>query len=137
MTPNRVFFPQASLDRWISEGRVDLVGSELLLHGSQRRYRVIEGVHVLREVTGNVDTYDLIGRVKSQSYLVELGAEMLDTSLLLGDNAYEVIPGFLGIPLSVASPTGPDTAQSDGSTRGMTEEQLLRRSLLEEVEQAG
>jgi len=133
MTPNRVFFPQASLDRWISEGRVDLVGSELLLRGSLRRYRVIEGVHVLREVAGNPDHQDLIGRVKSQSYLVELGAELLDTSLLLGENAYEVIPGFLGIPLAVSPSASSNTGADGGPDRSVTEEETLRRCLLEDA----
>ena len=96
---NRVFFPQQALDQWLSEDRVDLIGSELTIKGEGRKYRVVEAVRILHEVSGGIDEYELVGKVKSVSYLSELGAELLETSLLLGDLAYEVIPGFAGAPI--------------------------------------
>jgi hypothetical protein len=96
---NRVFFPQAALDQWLSEGVIDLKGMELSLTRDPRRYRLLEAAHVLHEVTGAEDINELVGRVKSKQYLQELGAEMLESSLILGDNAYEVTPGFLASPI--------------------------------------
>jgi hypothetical protein len=96
---NRVFFPQAALDQWLSEDRVDLIGSELTIKGEGRKYHVVEAVRILQEVSGGLDEFELVGKVKSVSFLSELGAELLDTSLVMGDLAYEVVPGFAGAPI--------------------------------------
>lgn len=117
---NRVFFPQALLDEWMGEGRADLKGEELLLRSEGRRYRIIEAIRVLREVSGAPDPHELLGRVKSRAFLAELGAEILEGSMILGDNAYDVVQGFVGAPMGsfadhmkAAPPTATRTARSD------------------------
>ncbi|MCC6556487.1 MAG: hypothetical protein IT372_26305 [Polyangiaceae bacterium] len=124
---NRVFFPQAALDDWIAEDRVDLKNDELLIKSESRRYKIIEGVRILREVTGAPDTNEVVGKVKSRAFLTELGAEILEGSMILGDNAYDVVPGFVGAPsgsftehTKVHPPTAPP-AQSAPKT----DEELL------------
>ncbi len=99
MGKNRVFFPQDALDQWISEGKVDLVGDELTIKAEARRYRILEAAHVVSECTGLPDANELVGKVKSRAYLLELGAELLETSMVLSDNAYDLVPGFLGAPV--------------------------------------
>lgn len=96
---NRVFFPQRALDSWIGADRVDLVAGELVIKGEGRKYRVVEAVRVLAEVTGGGDVHELVGKVKSVSYMTELGAEILETSMVLGELAYDVVPGFAGTPI--------------------------------------
>src|ERR1700722_2687684 len=96
---NRVFFPQGALDEWVTENRVDIKGEDLLIKGEGRRYRIIEAVHVTREVSGADDPHELLGRVKTRAFLTELGAEVLESSMILGDNAYDVVPGFVGAPI--------------------------------------
>ena len=99
----RVFFPQTALDEWVGENRADIKGEELTLKNEGRRYRIIEAVRVLREVTGADDPHELLGRVKTRAFLVELGAELLEGSMILGDNAYDVIQGFVGSPTGTFS----------------------------------
>ena len=94
----RVFFPQTALDEWVSENRVDIKGEELTLKAEGRRFRIIEAVRVIREVTGADDPHELLGRVKTRAFLLELGAELLEGSMILGDNAYDVVQGFIGAP---------------------------------------
>jgi hypothetical protein len=96
---NRVFFPQSALDEWIAGDRVDLKNDELLIKSESRRYKIIEAVRVIREVTGDADHHEVIGKVKSRAFLNELGAEILEGSMILGDNAYDVVPGFVGAPV--------------------------------------
>jgi hypothetical protein len=96
---NRVFFPQAALDVWLGDGTVDLRGDELTIAAEGRRYRLTESVRIVNEVTGGTDANDLVGRVKAKAVLEEKGAEILESSLLLGDNAYDVVPGWLGEPV--------------------------------------
>lgn len=100
---NRVFFPQAALDEWIAEDRVDLKNDELLIKSEGRKYKIIEAVRVLREVTGSPDANEVVGKVKSRAFLSELGAEILESSMILGENAYDVVPGFVGAPTSTLS----------------------------------
>jgi hypothetical protein len=97
---NRVFFPQAALDEWLGDDRVDLKNDELSIKGENRRFRIIEAVRVIREVTGSDDPHELLGRVKSCAFLNELGAELLESSMIIGDNAYDVLQGFVGAPTS-------------------------------------
>jgi hypothetical protein len=96
---NRVFFPQVALDVWLTDGTVDLRADELTIVAEGRRYRLTEAVRIVNEVTGGADGHNLIGRVKPKSFLDEKKAELLESSLLLGDNAYDVIPGWLGEPI--------------------------------------
>jgi len=105
---NRVFFPQTALDEWIADDRVELSSDELHIRSepvqrddgtSARKYRIVEAVRVLREVTDAPDPNDLVGKVKSKAYLAELGAEILESSMIIGDNAYDIVPGFAGAPI--------------------------------------
>ncbi len=121
---NRVFFPQGALDEWVGDNRVDIKGEDLLLKGEGRRYRIIEAVHIVREVSGADDPHELLGRVKTRAFLTELGAEMLESSMILGDNAYDVIPGFVGAPIGSFSEYL--KSAPPGATAGVaTDEDLL------------
>jgi len=95
---NRVFFPQASLDQWGVEGKIELTPTELVILAEGRRYGITEVVHVVVEVTGSPDPHGLLGRVKSKAELETMGAEILENSMIIGDNAYDVVPGWAGVP---------------------------------------
>jgi hypothetical protein len=136
---NRVFFPQAALDLWLSDGTVDLRGDELTIAGDglARRYRLTEAVRIVNEVTGGTDTHDLIGRVKPKAQLEERKAEIMESSLLLGDNAYDVILGWLGEPVGtfdefVASQKRLPSSQRAGAGPE-TDEDLLATYLLKNL----
>jgi hypothetical protein len=125
MGPNRVFFPQAALDRWLEQSNVELSGAELRLLGEQRRYKIAPALRVLSEVSGGPDVYDLVGRVKTMNFVAELGAEVLDTSMLIGDSAYDVVPGFVGAPVA---------ERSEARALPKTEEDLLAQYLMSKLE---
>ena len=114
--PNRVFFPQAALDQWIVDGAVELTKGELTLLGEGRRYTLEEAVRVLREVSGAGDAPKVIGRVKTRAALEQQGAEIVESSMLFGDAAYDVEPGWVGTPIGPMPP-------------GRAEEELLARFL--------
>jgi hypothetical protein len=97
-TENRVFFPQAALDQAISDGTVDLRDGELTIVAEGRRFALSEAVRVVGEVGGTGDAHAIVGRAKVRAYLEQLGAEILETSMLLGDSAYDVEPGWVGVP---------------------------------------
>jgi hypothetical protein len=103
---NQFFFPQAALDHWIVEGKVDFRDGELrVADGSV--YRLAEAVHIVREVGGNTDAHAIVGHVKARPWLEQMGAEIVETSMLLGDAAYDVEPGWVGTPV------GPPPARAE------------------------
>lgn len=143
---NRVFFPQTALDRWIVDGAVDLQDGVLTLVGEGRRYEVAEAARVLREVSGAGDAAQLVGKVKALAWLEQHGAEIVEGSMLLGEAAYDVDPGWMGVPVgafsergaeAAASSTGPSSkraktgARNKGTKHGppKTDEELLARFL--------
>jgi hypothetical protein len=130
-TQNRVFFPQAAVDDWIVEGSVDFRDGELTILAGGRRFQVTEAVHILHEVSGGGDTHDLAGRVKLRSFLDGLGAEILESSMLLGEAAYDVTPGWVGVPIGSfaehAASTAAPTKGRAGASVPKNDEELLAR----------
>ncbi len=137
---NRIFFPQAAIDLWGIQAKVDLVGTELVMLADGRRYKVEEAVRVVAEVTGANDPHKLVGKVKAKVLLDELGAEILENSMILGDNAYDVVPGWMGVATTpfaehLLSPERNQArgGRTDQGTGPRTEEELLQRFLDDEL----
>jgi hypothetical protein len=127
---NRVFFPQGALDEWLAEDRVDLRQDELCIKAEGRRYRIIEAIRIVREVTGGPDSNELVGKVKSLAFLGELGAEILENSMILGDNAYDVVPGFVGAPVGTFAEHRKSTPDAASIRRGLTTDEDLLATFL-------
>ncbi len=128
---NRIFFPQTALDEWIVEGTAELQDGELTLLETGRRYRLAEAVHVVRDASGGGDP-ELVGRVKARIYLEQLGAEIVESSMLLGDAAYDVEPGWIGVPATAFADFVAARARakiSVGSV-GSSDEELLAKFAL-------
>jgi len=116
------------------EGSVDLRDGELTLLKEGRRYRVQEAVCIVSEVGGGADAHQLTGRVKLRSFLDGLGAEILETSMLIGDAAYDVTPGWLGAPTEVFAEYAKAHLGSSGDASGAkSDEELLARFLSEKA----
>lgn len=97
---NRVFFPQACLDQWGIEGKIELTEAALVILAEGRRFDITEVVRVVVEVTGAPDPHGIVGKVRSKAELESMGAEILENSMIIGDNAYDVVPGWAGAPLT-------------------------------------
>jgi hypothetical protein len=99
VSKNRVFFPQEALDRWLANGEVELSQGLLTIRTERRRYRLVEAARVMAEVSGLPDPHEVMGKVKTVGFLSELGASLLGESMVIADNAYEIVPGWLGSPV--------------------------------------
>jgi hypothetical protein len=124
----RFFFPQAALDQWMSDGSAELHDGQLTL-AIGRKFKLTEALHVLREVSGVGDERNLVGRVKARGLLAELGAEIVETSMLIGDAAYDVEPGWIGIPIGsfveyLSDPRRRGDPEGDGP---QTDDELIAR----------
>lgn len=125
MKVNRVFFPQALLDEWTADERVELAGDQLLLRTEGRRYQIEEAVHVLRDAAGGGDVPKLVGKVKTRDQLAALSAEVFESSMIVGDEAYDVVPGFVGEPIGAPEPSR--------ASSSINEEDLLAHFLLQKL----
>jgi hypothetical protein len=107
MATARVFVPQEALEAWLSSGRVHMVGENLFVGG--QAFRLESAARFITEVAGGGDEPQLLGRVKTLEQIANLGGEHCAASVVLGDNAYEVIEGFV----ARAEPNGAQPATHD------------------------
>ncbi|HEX2676721.1 MAG TPA: hypothetical protein VHM19_08780 [Polyangiales bacterium] len=91
-----MFFSQEAVDVWLADGRVSLEGEVLQVLPDGPSFKLVTAVHVKDEVAGGGDAPQLTGKVKSTEAIVELSGEVAGGSVVLGDNAYEAVDGFLG-----------------------------------------
>lgn len=97
--PNRLFVPQAMLDLWLSEDRVEVDGEVMITRPENQRFALTTAVLLKEEVSGSPDVHGLLGKVQDLEQLAALGAEHYADSVVLGDNAYMCVEGFAGTPL--------------------------------------
>jgi len=98
MASGLLFVTQALLDSWAGQGKIDFVGNVMTLQqgeGKGRSYALEPAVRFLRVIGAETDPHHLLAKVKQVAQLREIGAEQLENSVIVGDVAYEVEPGFL------------------------------------------
>lgn len=100
-----LFLSQSTLVAWTEHGRVGLEGSEMEVREGVEagtRHALRPAVRFLAVAGGGADAAGLVGRVKTHEQLEGLGAEVVADSVILGDSAYEVEPGFVAEALAQA-----------------------------------
>jgi hypothetical protein len=129
-----LFVSQATLDAWADAGKVDLDGDAMTLPagGGPLRYALVPAVHFLHVVGADADPHGLVARVKSDAKLRALGGEWLGHSVVLGDVAYEVEPGFLAELGEAPGDTAAAGAPGQGADE-RAEAHALARFLLENL----
>ncbi len=98
MVPSRLFIAHEALEAWVADGRAEIDSEALTDHETGRHFKLREGVRFLEEVTGAGDTANLVGKVKDLEQIAAMGGEQMADSVILGENAYRVQSGFVGIP---------------------------------------
>lgn len=100
MQKSRVFVSQETLDKWLSEEHVEVDGEIMTLLPARNRFRLTTAVHFLREVAEGGDQQSLVGKVKDLDQVARLGGDYSSGTVVIGDDAYEVVDGFLGEPIA-------------------------------------
>lgn len=99
----RIYVSQALVDRWLAEGHIELQGDLLRLSlrqsGPQTSLFINPAVFFERIDGVEQDPHGVVGCVKSSQELAQIGAEHYDTSVVLGESAYTVQPGFIAVPV--------------------------------------
>jgi hypothetical protein len=91
----RFFISQEALDGLVETESALLEGERLLLPSRRLLAPVEAAVYFLREVEGKPDPQALVGKVKTVESLVARGADHFRASVMLGDNAYDVVEGYV------------------------------------------
>jgi hypothetical protein len=124
LAQNRLFVSQETLDRWMSEGRVEVDGETMTVLPEGHAFALKSALHFVKELAGGGDEAQLVGRVKDMDQVAALEGEHCADSVVLGDNAYEVVEGFVGEPVREEVASGHDLAAAvrgaagEGSTTG-------------------
>ncbi len=65
-----------------------------------QKLRLSTAFRFMAEVAEESDPHDLVGRIKSLEQVTAMEGEHCSDSVIIGDNAYEVVEGFLGEPIA-------------------------------------
>lgn len=109
----KLFLPQTQLEEWALADKADLrEGKLVVMEEGNASYPAVPAVHFKQLVSGE-DTHQLVSKVKTESQLAGLGAEQMADSVILGETAYEVVPGYLA---EVATAPRPSDKRSSNET---------------------
>jgi hypothetical protein len=109
----KLFLPQATLETWAAEGRADLREGKLFVGPEKASCPVAPAVHFSRVVSGT-DARKLIDTVKTPIQLEQMGAEQMSDSVIVGEDAYDVIQGYLAeLALPAPEQSGDESEDSD------------------------
>jgi hypothetical protein len=95
----RLFISAERLEAWTAEGRAELEADHMTLLEMGRRFEIRSAVRFVGVTGEELDPYELVGLVKEEDELVQMGADHMGSSVIYSDTAYEVQNGFVGKPL--------------------------------------
>lgn len=111
----RLFLSQTTLEEWALDDKADLRDGKLVVHRETSAWPVEAAVHFVKLVAG-ADDNNLLSRVKTDAQLAQLGAERFEDSVVLGESAYEVVPGYVA-EVAASAPHGdkrhPNSPETD------------------------
>lgn len=102
----RLYISQNRIDAWSAENRIDIKGDRMTLVEHGRAFIVQPAVRFLKVSGDEPDPHDLLGKVKAADELEAMGADLMATSVIFGDTAYDVENGFVGEPLPKGAENG-------------------------------
>ena len=114
----RMFIAQSTLEAWMDSGLASLEGDAIKLERPGRTYRLEDAVRFRAPVVDPASDDEapssaaqgaaeqLVGKVLTERRLGELGGERLGNSVLFGQLAFDVEPGYVGTLLE-GDPSGP------------------------------
>lgn len=100
----QMFLAQTTLETWIDSGKVEFHGDVVVLTKSRLSYDLEPAVRFVSVVEGPRDL-ELVGKILGEAQILEFGGEMLGDSVVFGDVAFEVRPGYIATAREGASST--------------------------------
>lgn len=93
--PAKMFISQGTLEAWMDDSAVEVGSESLTFKNLSRTYRLVPAVRFV-ELASEPGTSRLLGRVLTEERIQAFGGELLGDSVLFGDVAFTVQPGYVG-----------------------------------------
>ncbi len=95
----KIFISQAVLDAIFEQGKAELKGDTLIIHSEKKQiFKLVPAYKFLYLVDGDKDPHQLVGKIFTEKDLKKAKADIYMDSVIYKDTAYQVEPGFIGIP---------------------------------------
>ena len=95
----KIFISQQVLDALFEENQAELKNDELIILSKNRQvFKLIPAFKFLYLAEGTHDPNQLIGKIFTEEQLKSTKADVYMDSVIYKETAYQVEPGFLGIP---------------------------------------
>jgi len=91
-----LFIAQHTLAAWMDQDKINFDDTIMTIKADGRTFKLIEAVRFVKIEGDDEDKPGLLGRVKTNLQLEEMGAERYRDSVLFEDIAYKVQEGFIG-----------------------------------------
>jgi hypothetical protein len=93
-----MFLAQTTLEAWLESGKADFSGSVVTLKEHHKTYELAPAVRVLSVIAGG--TSPLVGKVLPEQRILDAGGELLEDSVVFGEIAFQVAPGYIATQVS-------------------------------------
>lgn len=100
--PN-LFISQEWVDLSNMDNKITLDAQQMVVKADGKAYRLTPAVRFLK-LDGGDDTAQLVGKVKTTKALEAMNADAMAESVILGDTAYRVQPGYAALYTGTDSP---------------------------------
>lgn len=90
-----LFIAQKTLDTWMEQDKIEFDKNIMTIKTDGRSFKLVEAVRFIQVEGGAEDRPGLLGRVKTDEQLRQMGAERYRDSVLFEDIPYKVQEGFI------------------------------------------
>ncbi len=122
----KIFISQQVLDAIFEQGKAELDGDTLIIHSKEKQiFKLVPAYKFLFLVEGEKDPYNLVGKIFTEQDLKKAKADIYMDSVLYKEVAYQVEPGFLGIPQTPKAKESAEKLEQADEVKAL-EEYLLK-----------
>ena len=120
----RIFFSQSMLDSMVDAGKIKVDKSVLtMLTGDNPTFELKQAYRLVRTIDDTTDPSGLVGQIRSEAELKELGAEIYMDSVIYKDVAYQADPGYIAEKNAPVPPQGSKPTVAAGKPAATPAEQ--------------
>jgi hypothetical protein len=91
-----LFIAQKTLSTWLEQDKIEFDNNMMTIKSDGRCFRLVEAVRFVKVEGDDEDQAGLLGRVKTNIQLIDMGAERYRDSVIYEEVAYKVQEGFIG-----------------------------------------
>ena len=92
----RIFFSQGMLDSMVDAGKIKVdKGVLTMFTGNNPTFELKQAYRFVKTIDDAADPSGLVGQIRSEAELKELGAEIYMDSIIYRDIAYQADPGYI------------------------------------------